>query len=187
VPKGIEDETFQQLSRANMPPMPHMGGGGGRGGGRGEGGRGGRGGGGFDGGDERWQSGRMPSGESSARCLLTNETLCLLSLCAYPHRRLLPALTLPCSCFAPARLQAPCLAPRLACAVTPACCASLLGAREVRLQGLRFGYSGVRAAWPTSGSAAVLLLFPFSLASPLPPSPLPSTTPALPCRRGRRV
>jgi hypothetical protein len=75
VPKGIEDETFQQLSRANMPPMPHMGGGGGRGGGRGEGGRGGRGGGGFDGGDERWQSGRMPSGESPARCLLANKTL----------------------------------------------------------------------------------------------------------------
>lgn len=52
VPKGIETETFKQLSRENMPgpPGPPMGG------------RGPRGGGGF-GGDDRWQSGRLPSGE----------------------------------------------------------------------------------------------------------------------------
>jgi hypothetical protein len=54
VPKGIEAETFKQLSRENAPPGPPMGGRGPRGGGAG-------GGGGF-GGEERWQSGRMPSG-----------------------------------------------------------------------------------------------------------------------------
>lgn len=60
MPKGIEAETFKQLSRENMPPMPPPGGRGGRGAGP-PGGPGGPGGPGF-GGDERWQSGRMPSG-----------------------------------------------------------------------------------------------------------------------------
>lgn len=55
-PKGIEAETFKQLSRENMPPMPPPGGRGPRGGPPGA-----------FGADDRWQSGRMPAG---ARCWL---------------------------------------------------------------------------------------------------------------------
>ena len=111
-PKGIEAETFKQLSRENMPPMPPPGG------------RGPRGGSGAFGPDDRWQSGRMPAGavywlgpgmeqSVSSFCWV----LCLVhsSACSavpWPSHSHLAALR--CSA-----LQAPCPA-RPACVVTRA-------------------------------------------------------------------